>query len=385
MDFMNNKNTLLHLSLIDGIGAATIASVLSEKPKNIDLSHIYTMRQTDLMHAFGLSSITALKITQGVNNTKLLDHELTLIDRYAIEWNTIACPNYPPLLKNIHLMPPVIYWQGETPNNEQSIAFVGSRKANNYGYHVINQLVPPLVEYGYTIVSGGALGADSMAHRAALEAHGKTVVVLGSGLLRPAPTSNRKLFEEIISKGGTILSTFPLQEEPFPANFPTRNRVISGLARGTVVVQAAARSGTSITAHFALEQGRDVFAVPGAITDELSAGCHALIAQGAKITTHAYDILKEFGHELPETQPENKNVKKEKTKSIPDIQAPLFKPVFQDGTPQGLILQACATPCSTDDLVAQTGLDISVLTPLLFNLRLDGAIDQNFMGMWTIG
>ncbi|MDR3551164.1 MAG: DNA-processing protein DprA [Candidatus Babeliales bacterium] len=384
---MNNKNTLLHLSLIDGIGAATIASVIAAKPESIDLADIYTMRQTDLMHAFGLSSITALKIAQGVNDTKLLDHELTLIDRYAIEWNTIACPNYPALLKNIHLMPPVIYWQGETPNNEQSIAFVGSRKANSYGYQVINQLVPPLVEYGYTIVSGGALGADSMAHRAALAVGGRTVVVLGSGLLRPAPTSNRKLFEEIMSKGGNILSTFPLQEEPFPANFPTRNRIISGLARGTVVVQAAARSGTSITAHFALEQGRDVFAVPGAITDELSAGCHALIAQGAKITTHSYDILKEFGHDVPEREDaQTKNIKNDAKKitpkSLPDIQAPLF---FSDNSPQGLILQACATPCSTDDLMAQTGLDISLLTPLLFNLRLEGEIDQNFMGMWTRG
>jgi len=149
------------------------------------------------------------------------------------------------------------------------------------------------------------------------------------------------------------------------------------------VVQAAARSGTSITAQFALEQGREVFAVPGSIADELSAGCHALIAQGATITTHAYDILKELGHEIPEQEP-NEPKKSKPPKSVPrdQIQASLFTPAIEDTSPQGLILKACATPCSLDDLIAQTNIDIATLTPLLFDLRLEGKIDQNFMGMW---
>lgn len=384
---MHNKEILLHLSLIDEIAAATIAMAVCKKPNAIFLHDIYKMSAVDIMHSFDISHVTATKILQGLTDTKLLAHEQILAQKYNIQWSTVICPDYPEALKNIHLMPPVIYWQGQAPTSSKCVAIVGSRKANTYGQQVIEHLVPPLVQYGYSIISGGALGADAMAHHATLKAGGKTIAILGSGLLRPLPHSNKRLFEEIVSNDGTMLSTFPLQTEAFPHNFPARNRIISGLSCGTIVVQAAARSGTSITAHFALEQGKDVFAVPGSIYDELSAGCHALIAQGAKITTHADDILREFGENIPEA-PKDNAIKKAKETHISkpqETQSSLFEPakaVANDTSPTGIILRHCAKPCSVDDLMVETGLDLPSLNALLFNLRLDGKIDQNFTGMW---
>jgi len=378
---------MLHLLLIDDIAAAAIAMSLCQKTQDMYLHDIYKMSAVDIMAAFGLSPIQAQKITTGLTDTKLLENELMLIEKYNIQWATILCSSYPTLLKNIHMPPPIIYWQGAAPAHEKTIAFVGSRKANSYGQMVIESLVPPLVNYGYTIVSGGALGADSMAHRATLQANGKTIVVLGSGLLRPYPAAHKKLFEDVITTGGTLLSTFSLQTEPFPYNFPARNRIISGLSRGTIVVQAAARSGTSITAHFALEQGRDVFAVPGSIYDELSAGCHNLIAQGAKLTTHAYDVLREFGENVPEPEEKTTSKKSKSTQAATKSQVPIFKPAtpeIQDSSPTGLILQQCQAPCSTDDLAEKTGIDLANLNALLFDLRLEGKINQNFMGMWLV-
>ncbi|MCX5922172.1 MAG: DNA-processing protein DprA [Candidatus Dependentiae bacterium] len=375
---MNNAHIILHLSLIDGVGAATMAMTLTSKPESIELSDIYTMSEAQLRTSFGLTSVMASKIFAGLADTKLLARELALIAQHNIQWATIVCPEYPASLKNIHMLPPVLYWQGILPSDAQkAVALVGSRKANQYGQHVIEHLIPVLVKYHYAIISGGALGADSMAHRATINAGGSTVVVLGSGLLRPYPTSNRKLFSDVLVHGGAVVSAFPLETEAFAWNFPERNRIIAGLSRGSIVIQAAAKSGALITARFALDQGRDVFAVPGPINDPLSAGCHALIAQGAKLVTSAYDVLQEFGHIV--VAPDEKAAK-------PQVQAKSPQQLIIqeeiDDSPQGLILRICAVPCSTDDLAVDTGLDSATLHALLFNLQLEGRVNQNFMGMW---
>ncbi len=288
------NNCILHLSLIDGVGPATIKTIVQNKPASWAWHELYQMTQSDLIAVFGLSQLAAQKIYSGLKDEALLANELALIDRHSVSWLTLLDQSYPALLAQIYAPPAVLYWRGAEINSPHCLAIVGSRKANYYGQRVINQLVPEFVKYGFTIVSGGALGADSMAHQAAITAGGKTIVVLGSGLLHPYPHSNKSLFEAVIASGGTIMSAFSLQTTVMPGNFPARNRIVAGLSSGCVVVQAAQRSGASITANYALEQGREVFAVPGPIDDDLSAGCHALIQQGASLVSKAQDIFDVF-------------------------------------------------------------------------------------------
>lgn len=391
---MNNKHIFLHLSLIDGVSAATIAQIVVNKPHDIDLADMYTMSEQDLMVHFGVTYPQAEALKSGLVNVGPLATELGLIEKFGIQWATVMCPEYPKILKTIHLLPSVIYWRGSMlEQDEKSIAFVGSRGANAYGQYAIDQLVPPLVERGYVIISGGAKGADTMAHKSALQYGGKTIAVLGAGLLMPYLASNRQLFEDIIANNGAVMSAFPLRMEAFPGNFPARNRIIAGLSRGSVVVQAAAKSGALITARFALDQGRSVFAVPGPIHDPLSAGCHGLISQGATLAASVDDILKEFGEIVQEAVvPEKKISKAKKTSALGQMDlshmsSPLSAPDcdFKDSSdtsPTGIVVRACARPCSLDDLVVQTGFEFHELQTMLFNLQLEGRIKQNFMGMW---
>ena len=306
----------------------------------------------------------------------MLERELLLIEKHKIHWITHLDETYPQLLKNIHIPPTVLYWQGTLPAGQNAIAIVGARAANAYGKQVIEQLVPPLVAHNWVIVSGGALGADTMAHQATLKAQGITVAVLGSGLLQPYPPENIRLFETIIQNGGAVVSPFPLLMEPLPGNFPARNRVIAGLSRGCIVIQAATKSGARITADYCLSQGRDVFAIPGSIYDPLSVGCHALIKQGATVITKAEDILAEYGQEI---QPQDSLVAVAKQAILP-----IFKPVepVNDTSIEGIMVRACQNPCAVDELLELTGLPLIQITKLLFDLQLKGLLSQNMSGLW---
>ena len=206
-------------------------------------------------------------------------------------------------------------------------------------------------------MSGGARGADTMAHQKTLDHGGKTVAVLGSGLMRPYPPENDNLFSAIIEQGGALVSIFPLLMEPLAEHFPARNRVIAGLSRGCLVIQAAAKSGTKITAEYCLNQGREVFAVPGPINDPLSAGCHDLIGQGAKLVSNAADILAEFGYELPATvpiEPQEKPGKKAQKPYVPAFQTSI---ILEDPL-EAAIVAACIKPCSVDELLEATGISL---------------------------
>lgn len=241
IDFnMINKNIILHLSLIDGIGPATIATLCARAE---NLADLYACSSHDLIHRYGIAPAYAAKIMQGFADNSLLERELARIEKHAISWTTIIDENYSHDLRAIYAPPAVIYWRGILPTKEEStIAFVGSRKANRYGETTISTLVTPLAQQGWWIVSGGALGADSMAHEAALKAQGKTVAVLGSGLLQPYPRTNIRLFERIIEGGGALVSSFPLSQGALPGNFPARNRIIAGMSKGCVVIQAAQKA-----------------------------------------------------------------------------------------------------------------------------------------------
>ena len=386
---MKNKEIILHLSLIDGIGPVTIKKLVQEKPKDFVLSNLYNLMVSDVTQLFSFSQKAAQKIVIGLRDKTDLNKELLLIEKYKIQWTAFGFKDYPSLLSEIYAPPPILYWQGSLCGNEEkTIAIIGSRKAHRYAEQTIKKFVPLLVNQQWTIVSGGAIGADSMAHYQTVQVGGKTVVVLGSGLLRPYPRSNQKLFQSILQTGGALVSSFPLETQAMPGNFPVRNRIIAGLSRGCLVVQAAQKSGARITAQFALEQGREVFAVPGMIDDELSLGCHGLIQEGAKLVGNVEDILIEFLDLEPkkaralvfesfDDTSQQKSIEFQKINNAPkETQNPMLQGV------QGELWQACKQACSADDLALKVGLEPEQLHALLFDMQLEGLIEQNFAGLW---
>lgn len=223
-----------------------------------------------------------------------VDKEIEEIKTRGIKIITYEDSSYPSYLKAILDPPPLLYILGEPlPQDGKFIAIVGSRRTTLYGRLVANSLARDLTRFGVTVVSGMARGIDTCAHRGALEGGGRTVAVLGSGLDVVYPSENVSLMKEIASRG-TVISEFPLGTKPLKQNFPRRNRIIAGLSMGVVVVEAAARSGALITADYALENGREVFAVPGRVDTKFSQGTNNLIKEGAKVVTNTQDILEEF-------------------------------------------------------------------------------------------
>ena len=384
MNFSNNF--LLHLTLIDDIGPAIIQKITQRS--DVQKSDLYLFAISDWIHVFGLSEKTASKIVAGLSDRKIFEQELQLIEKHNIKWITILDESYPSLLKEIHLPPAVLYYQGASfeENPIKCLAIVGSRKATAYGQRVINAIVPDLVAAGYTIISGGALGIDTMAHEATLNHGGKTIAVLGSGLLRPYPHANKKLFASIIENGGIVVSPYPLSMEPLPGNFPARNRIVTGLSQGCLVVQAAQKSGALISAHCALEQGREVFAIPGPVDDPLSAGCNQLIQQGAKLITCSTDILQEFGDKIPIQQafpPQLAISEIHDNNDITNIKKAFSQKAIYSDT-QKKIIATCKNPSSIEDIIENTQLSIQIVQMELFNLQLEGILQQDFSGMWHV-
>lgn len=383
------KRILLHLSLISGVGPATIIKIINglflelypelqyvslmetiEAQEHLHLEKLYTFTVYDFVKICGLIDKTARIIVLGLSDQKILEQECLLIDKHNIRIVSILDSEYPEILKQIHLPPIILYCRGRTfLDQAKRISIVGSRKADQYAQNIITALVPDLVAQGWHIVSGGAEGADSMAHRATLDAGGITLVVFGSGFLHPYPTSNIKLFEEVIQNDGILVTPFSLNTPPDKTTFPARNRIVSGLSHGCVVVRAAAKSGALITAQFALEQGRHVFAVPGSINDDLSLGCHNLIQQGAKLVNNSRDILEDFGQTIAESLNTTGAISRQTS----------FVGVKKDIDP---VLQVLTDIYTLDELSFKTNLDLDTLQQKLFELQLEGKVRQTFTGSW---
>ena len=395
---MMTKEFILHLSLIENIGAATIQTIMTTQRSDAQASDLYLFSPEQWRTVFGLSEKAADLITVGLADTQVLEKELLLIEQNNIQWATLFDDEYPAILREIYCPPAVLYWQGTAIFNDgaKSLAIVGSRASNTYGHKVVTTLVPEMVNAGWTIVSGGARGIDTTAHETAHKAGGKTIVVVGSGLLVTYPPSNKNLFKTIAEQGGLIVSCFPLLMEALPGHFPARNRIIAGLSHGCLVVQAAQKSGALITAHYALEQGRDVFAVPGPIDDPLSAGCHKLIQNGAKLVASCADILSEYGQRvvmrdvqvtLHEAQKlVEKDIQHASIKSVRPEPVEGYRTVIDDSlTPnQQKIIQICARQSSLDDIIDATGFDMALLQAELFDLQIAGKIQQGFTGLWKV-
>lgn len=262
---------------------------------------------------------------------------------------TLADADYPQALLNISDPPLLLYVKGRTDLlNVPSLAVVGSRHATPQGLRNAEAFAQTLSDNGLCVVSGLAQGIDTAAHRGGLAGKSSSVAVVGTGLDRVYPASNHALAHQLAQQG-CIISEFPLGTPPLPANFPRRNRILSGLSLGCLVVEAGLRSGSLITARMALEQGREVFAIPGSIHTPQAKGCHSLIKQGAKLVESAQDILEEFGYLTPKTAP-----------TVPS-QHPLFDHLGFD-------------PIDVETLAQRSGLTITELSAILLQLELAGEI-----------
>jgi len=286
-----NRLTWLALYLIPGLGNAVIKRLVDHfgEPQAVLEAGV-----PDLMNVEGMRLEIAEKITQRALDREAAD-ELRKAQQCHARILAYSDPSYPAFLREIHNPPMVLFVKGrEIPLEKTFIGVVGSRNPTHYGRKAAEKIALGLARRGAGVVSGLARGIDAAAHRGCVTGNGFTIGVLGTGIDVVYPSSNRALFLQIEEKGA-IVSEFPIGTPPEPRNFPIRNRIISGLSRGTVVVEATRKSGSLITASLALDQGRDVFAVPGSIDSFKSTGTHFLIKQGAKLIENAEDILCEFG------------------------------------------------------------------------------------------
>ena len=341
----------LRLTLIPGIGGETQRKLLSAFGWP---DAIFSAGCGALRSVIGEKAIRLLLDTNNEATVALAEKWATGEGQHIV---TLADQAYPQSLLEIPDPPTLLYVRGRLESlNRPALSIVGSRTPTPQGVQNAERFASALAEAGLVVVSGLALGIDAAAHRGALAANGNTIAFIGTGIDRIYPARNRELAHEI-GERGTIVSEFPIGTPVIAANFPRRNRLISGIARGVLVVEAAVESGSLITARLACEQGRDVFAIPGSIHSPQAKGCHQLIKQGAKLVETAQDVLEELHwSRLPET-----------THRGPDS-------VAQRSEGSVILDHMGYDPCSMDDLVARCGLTADVLSVMLLHLELEGRI-----------
>lgn len=339
----------LRLTLIPGVGGKTQRKLL----KAFGLPEaIFAAGRATLVGVIGDKPASLLLET---DNHAAIERALTWSETPGHQLLTLADANYPQALLQIADPPTLLYVRGRlNPLNKPALAIVGSRNPTPQGIKNAEAFAAALSEAGLTIASGLALGIDAAAHRGALRASGNTVAFIGTGIDRLYPARNQQLALAIATKG-SIVSEFPLGVPPAAANFPRRNRLISGFSRGALVVEATVDSGSLITARLAAEQGREVFAIPGSIHSPHSRGCHKLIREGAKLVETVQDVLDELTWSLP---------------------AGATPAGACEATPQGhVLLQSMGfDPCNLDELVERSGLTADVVSVMLFHLELDGQV-----------
>ena len=398
MRFTKETKSLVHLSIIPGVGYQTIRRLLTafeSAQRALDAT------LEELTQVEGLTANISQQLVSGKSRVSV-DQELELIEAHNCHLLAINDSTYPMLLKEIADPPPLLYVRGELGQPDApSITIVGTRSPTNYGKTISRQLSQQLAESGITVISGFARGIDTCAHQGALQANGRTIAVLGNGLSQIYPAENRELADEIM-KSGALISEFPMTVPPFPKNFPRRNRVVSGMSSGTVVVEASIRSGSLITARHAAEQGREVFAVPGQIFSNQSKGSHQLINQGAKLINAIDDIWEAFPNrrltpsltsppiQLPLDQNDsargrvNSNLFAEVSARDTSIgstgtssENPSVQATQQLSTDERAILEAIGVPCSHIDQIARTtALPMNKVSSALVMLELKGIVQQ---------
>lgn len=348
---VNDRKYWLGFSLVPEIGPKRLSHLLNRFG---DLALAWTASETRLCEA-GLDRQPVenlLRVRRQLN----LDAEMAKIEKAGARLLTLADENYPALLKKIPDAPTVLYVRGQlAPEDDHALSIVGTRRATSYGRDAAYHFAKQLAAQGITIISGLAHGVDSAAHRGALDGGGRTLAVLGCGIDRIYPADNQKLADDIL-RHGAIISEFPVGTPPDGRNFPRRNRIISGLALGVLVVEAPEKSGALITTTTAAEQGREVFAVPGNIFNPMSGGTNRLIQDGAKLVMAVEDILEELNITHQNAQ----------ASTITERIVPA------NDTEKSLLQLLGADPIHVDDLTRLCGLPVSIVNSTLTILELKG-------------
>lgn len=334
--------------MVPGIGPVLFKRLLGrfETPGHVFKASIPSLKEVE-----GIGDRLAAEI-RSFSRWEKAEDEMARVERYGATIVTMADGIYPKNLLNIYDPPPYLYVKGQINGEERSIAVVGSRFASTYGKITTEGLSRDLARNGLAVVSGMARGIDTVAHKGAMAAGGRTIAVLGSGIDVIYPPENRALYEEIC-RHGAVVSELPMGTEPLSENFPARNRIISGISMGVVVVEASLKSGSLITASCAAEQGRDVFAVPGNINSNGSKGTNRLIKEGAKLVEGADDILEEFS-------------------AVPDSSSMTVGLSSDEKT----VIEFLSGPVHIDEVASLSGMDVRSVSAILLNLELSGAIRQ---------
>jgi len=364
---MHNEEKLKYwiaLKSIEGVGNIMFPALVE---KFGSPSAVFNASTSQLTEIPGVSNHTAKQISDFKEWDKVTK-ELEFLFKNNIHIITYQDDPYPEKLLYIYDRPSFLYVSGKLDKEDVNIAVVGSRQCSSYGQYTTEKISRELAYKGITVVSGMARGIDSAAHRGTLAAHGRTIAVLGSGIDVIYPPENKKLYSEII-ENGAVISEYPPGTPPRSSNFPARNRIISGMSYGVVIVEAGEKSGSLITARLALEQGREVFSVPGSIDSLGSRGTNKLIKQGAKLVENTDDILEEI---LPQMNRTKKN----------DCSKPSFVPEKEPFVPLNEIEQTIMTFMNrgrmhVDELIALSGLSCSDIISALTRLELKGIIRQD--------
>jgi DNA processing protein len=346
---LTTREKFILLNLIPGIGSTKLRQLLDGFG---GLDQLWSADASVLRRVPGIGPVLAERIAAGCRNERLLQQELTEAQRHGVRIVTLEDPEYPTPLKTISDPPLTLYMKGSLPADAAAVAVVGSRRASWYGLETAERLGYDLALRGVTVVSGLARGIDGAAHRGALKAGGCTVAVFGCGLSRMYPPEHASLASQILERGA-FMSEYPMGMEPLAQHFPRRNRLISGLSLGVIVVEAAQRSGALITADCALEQGREVFAVPGQISAATAQGTNRLLQQGARLVASVEDIMEELHLSAPQPS------------MIGSEQAQRVLACVDDKQPQDI------------DAIAQTsGLAMPEVSAVLLQLELQQLIRQ---------
>jgi DNA processing protein len=357
---MDAREALVALNLIEGVGPIRVRQLLEhfgEAPA------ILSAPRQALLRVRGIGEDTAAAIA-GWEQAQLTA-ELKRIEDFGCRIVIQSDPEYPELLKQIYDPPVVLYVKGKLrPKDKNSIAMVGSRMTTHYGMEVARKLAYQLAYLGVTVVSGGARGIDSAGHQGALSGKGRTIAILGTGINLVTPPENVKLFEQIAANGA-VVTQFPFNRPGDKQSFPIRNRIVAGMTLGTVVVEANLTSGALITANFATEYGRQVFAVPGRIDSPRSKGCHDLIKKGAKLCEDAEDILSEFEYLFPAT---NRPPSPAVTGVLPALELSENEQRVYDTLDH--------EECNVDEVIRKSSLPASAVSVALLSLEMKRLIKQ---------
>jgi DNA processing protein len=356
-----NKTTkdIMALSLVDGLGPVKIR-VLLENVR--DTEEIYSIPEGRIREMLGARSIKTGEL-RSARLSVMLAEELEYIRREGIEAISCLDEKYPASLRDIYDPPPVVYCKGELlPADVNAVAIVGARRCSLYGLQVAERIASGLAERGITVISGMAKGIDSAAHRGAMRAGGRTIAVLGNGFRHVYPPGSERLFRDICA-GGAVITEYASDTAPSKSSFPRRNRIISALAKGVVVVEADLKSGALITADFALEHGKEVFAVPGRIDVSTSRGTNKLIRDGAKPVAGVDDIIEELRLDNVNGAGKQPSLLKDRTITTWGRQETTVMD-FLKGRP----------PVDIDQVSEGTGIGIDRLYGILLRLEMDGAV-----------